>query len=73
VSLGRSVDHWTIEIGSRRLAFRRRFAFTNPKHQIAQMSDAFRQMPIDQEEYEISTDPARLDLGAIIRLLRTTY
>jgi hypothetical protein len=30
-------------------------------------------MPGDHGEYEISTDPARLDLEAVIRLLRTTY
>ena len=30
-------------------------------------------MPTHREDYEISTDPARLDLEAIVRLLRTTY
>jgi N-acetylglutamate synthase-like GNAT family acetyltransferase len=30
-------------------------------------------MPVEHGEYEISTDPARLDLEAVIRLLRTTY
>jgi len=37
------------------------------------MSDALRKAPIDPAEYEISTDPARLDLEAVVRLLRTTY
>jgi len=37
------------------------------------MSDALPKSPVDHGEYEISTDPARLDLEAIIRLLRPTY
>ena len=37
------------------------------------MSDALWKTPGGHGEYEISTDPARLDLQAVIRLLRTTY